>query len=91
MPMIDGEFVEPTNEDRAAWAHQALITYAKIVSHHAGDLVALKEGSDLGVAEEFLGDLLCDLRHWADTIEGLDFDQINSGAQRSYQEELEGE
>lgn len=88
-PMINGEFVEPTNEDRAVWAHQALISYGRLTRHDAGDLAAIRD-QEPEVIEEVVGDLLSDLRHLADALQ-IDFDEINAGARRNYQEELDDE
>jgi hypothetical protein len=51
---------EPTNSDRAAWAEEALIAFCRLTgSNH----------------EDALGDLLCDLMHWADENH-LNFDAM---------------
>ncbi len=50
--------IEPTNSDRAAWAEKALLAFC------------CQTGTDY---EDALGDLLCDLVHWADKNK-FDFD-----------------
>jgi hypothetical protein len=64
---------EPTNFDRAAWAAEALATFRR------------RTGTDY---EDALGDLLCDLMHWADEHE-LDFDSALSRARDHHHAEVQ--
>lgn len=59
------------NDDRADWARTALRAFMRAT------------GTDL---EDALGDLLCDLRHWADR-NGFDFDATCERSGRMYVEE----
>ena len=61
-------WTEPTNSDRAAWAEKALLTFC------------CQTGTDY---EDALGDLLCDLMHWADENE-IDFNSALDGAREHH-------
>lgn len=64
---------DPTNEDRAEWAHAAVEAFADL---------AYNDGIEAEELETILGDLLCDLRHWAaghkinftKAVEGSEYD-----------------
>jgi hypothetical protein len=64
-----------TNLDRANWADKAVLAFREeTYCDH----------------EESLGDLLCDLMHWADT-RNFDFDAALDRARHNYQEERDEE
>jgi len=63
---------DPTNIDRATWAADALRTFRE---------------ATLTDAEDALGDLLCDLMHWADVV-GENFAETLLGAQNTYAAEI---
>lgn len=60
------------NYDRAWWADEALNAFRRACP-----------GDD----DATLGDLLCDLRHWAD-LNGKDFGRINRNAKAMYRTEV---
>ena len=62
----------PTNDDRAAWAQEAISAFQKAV--RTDDQDALK-------------DLLCDLMHWAPR-HGDDFDACLRAARSCFEEEV---
>jgi hypothetical protein len=64
-----------TNLDRANWADKAILAFRE------------QTGCD---NEGGLGDLLCDLMHWAD-VRNLDFDAALGRARDHYQEERDEE
>lgn len=70
---------EPTPQDSAHWAFQAVETYAK--------KTGLSPEED---TETAIQDLLTDLRHLCD-LQGWDFDTIDRRAWRHYYEETRGE
>ncbi len=63
MPIRGGEWVPPTNRDRASWAHEGLQTYATRTGVISEDL------------ETQMSDLLGDMMHLA-RFEGVDFDEV---------------
>ncbi len=72
---------EPTNEDRAEWAHCALERFAqKTGQDNSGDLKHDKES--------VIKDLLCDLEHLADQY-GVDFGKCVENAHGIYLEEVQ--
>lgn len=64
------------NDDRAEWAGAALDTFKAHTNTEAVDAVA---------------DLLCDLIHWCDRNDGLDFDSELNRAVEMYEEETSAE
>lgn len=66
------------NDDRARWAAVALDAFATEV---------YQRGSDDEPPATCLTDLLCDLMHWADRNEGVDFDESLASARGHYEEE----
>ena len=60
------------NYDRAFWADKAISAFRRACR------------GDMDMA---LGDLLCDLRHWAD-LHGENFERINRNAKAMYQTEV---
>jgi hypothetical protein len=64
---------EPTNFTRAAWAAEALSVFLR------------RTGTDY---EDALGDLLCDLMHWADE-HNFDFDAALSRARDHHLAEVQ--
>lgn len=71
--------MEPTNEDRAEWAMEALRTFAKRTGQdESGDLKHEQES--------VLSDLLCDLMHLSDR-DGLNFYLALQNGQGNYREE----
>jgi hypothetical protein len=64
-----------TNLDRANWADKAIRAFRD------------QTGCD---HEDSLGDLLCDLMHWAN-VRNFDFDAALDRARHHYEEECEGE
>jgi hypothetical protein len=65
---------EGMNDDRAEWAHEAIIGFMK------------RTGTDF---QDSLGDLLCDLMHWSDRA-GFDFQIALDRAHAHYTEETGG-
>jgi hypothetical protein len=69
-----GNVMEPTNNDRARWANDALET------------MAIETGSQQEFIEEKVSDLLCNLRHLCDA-EGLNFNKVDARARINHAEE----
>jgi hypothetical protein len=63
---------EPTNLQRAVWAERALIAFRETTNCDW---------------EDCLGDLLCDLMHWADASK-FDFDAALDRARMHYEAEV---
>jgi hypothetical protein len=60
----NGVWREPTNEDRASWALDAVRAYCvKTRFDQDYSMLAARELLDPEVAVEIVGDLLCDLTH----------------------------
>lgn len=66
---------EGQNDERAEWAHRAILAF---------------EGATGTDREDALADLLCDLMHWAN-VYGQDFERELSRATDSYSEETQAE
>lgn len=62
----------PTNLQRAAWAEATLIAFGEKTGHY----------------EDSLGDLLCDLMHWAE-FAGLDFEATLDRARCHFEAEVQ--
>lgn len=71
---------EPTNEDRADWGQAAIEAFAQETFTNWED--ELEE--DPGMV---LGDLLADLRHWAD-VRGISYAAADANGEGNYLEEL---
>ena len=67
----------PNNEDRALRAKTALTAYTQGEEHLMSD-------------SEALGDLLCDLRHLADTLDDVDYEESNTTGFMNYLAEISG-
>jgi len=63
---------EPTNSDRASWADKAIRAFMA------------ETGTDY---EDSLGDLLCDLMHWAESAQ-FDFAAALACAEQNYSDEI---
>jgi hypothetical protein len=98
MPYINGEYREPTNEDRAGWALAAANEYADQTrmnwdftaldsrsSDDAEDTEALGE-----LRAEVISDLLGDLMHLCDRY-GLDFADLSERGAEHHGEEVREE
>lgn len=72
----------PTNQDRAAWAETALGAFTGEVRHD-GKLFRDLLHSD---REDMIGDLICDLLHYADQ-QGFDPGLILSDAENMFEAE----
>jgi hypothetical protein len=68
---------EVTNDRRARWAREALETFAR----QSGQSADLLDGDT-----EVIGDLLCDLHHWADAHDVL-WDQALARGEMHYEAE----
>src|SRR3990170_2074350 len=76
----------PTNRERVGWAREAADAYCKATRHRT--LVEyISEPSD---GEEVIADLMCDLRHLADSLK-VDWTQAVIRAASHYGAELEEE
>lgn len=74
---------EPTNTDRADWAHASLMHFAESVGMVDED----------GLTEEMdtvIGDFLCDLRHYCQQSE-INLAELWEGSEQTYIEELQEE
>jgi hypothetical protein len=69
---------EPTNKDRAGWAHEALRRFGEITGVGDEDL------------KTQISDLVADLMHLA-KIESVDFDDVLDSARMHYEAELDEE
>lgn len=89
MPMNEGGFTEPDNNDRADFANDAVSAYYKRTrpSDPYPEEIGAGDPDDQEVLAEVLRDLLCDLRHWADVV-GLDFSDQDEMALGHYDEEV---
>lgn len=90
MPMSPNGFIEPDNEDRADFANDAVGAYVertRPADPYPVELGTLDEDDREALASA-LGDLLCDLRHWAD-VTGIDFDTADENGRGHYEIELE--
>ncbi|WP_429236569.1 hypothetical protein [Aeromonas salmonicida] len=72
----------PTNKDRAAWAETALEAFAGQVRHDGKQLRDLPPGD----REDMIGDLICDLLHYADQ-QGFDAGLVLSDAENMFEME----
>ena len=89
MPMNEDGFNEPDNNDRADFANDAVSAYferTRPSDPYPAEIGALDEDDREALAEA-LGDLLCDLQHWAD-LTGADFDHCLENGRYHYSEEL---
>jgi hypothetical protein len=73
----------PSNEERIGWARDAADAYCKATRHRT----LLEHASDPSDSEEVVADLLCDLRHLADSLQ-VDWTQAGRRAARHYRAEL---
>jgi hypothetical protein len=73
----------PSNEERIGWARDAADAYCKATRHQT----LLEYTSDPSDSEEVVADLLCDLRHLADSLQ-VDWTQAGRRAARHYSAEL---
>lgn len=92
MPMNEDGFNEPDNNDRADFANDAVSAYfvrTRPSDPYPEDISALDE-DDREALTEALGDMLCDLQHWAD-VAGIDFDDRLETGRMHYGEEVEDE
>lgn len=92
MPMTEDRFTEPDNNDRADFANDAVSAYferTRLSDPYPADIGALDD-DDREALTEVLGDLLCDLRHWAD-VTGIDFDDASETGEGNYVEEFREE
>ena len=78
--------LEPTNVERAEWARNALATFT--AETYSGDHPSTMHTDDLGSA---IGDLICDLLHFAYFHPRLDALAIHAHARSMFQLELTGE
>jgi hypothetical protein len=76
---------EPTNNDRAQWAAQALRNFST-TPEHCGDLLASPEE----IAPEDVTDLLADLMHLC-RRRRLDFAELLESARMNFSAEIAGE
>jgi hypothetical protein len=76
----------PSNRERVGWARQAADAYCKATRHRTLS-ECVSEPSD---GEEVIADLMCDLRHLADSLR-VDWTQAGTRAARHYHAELEDE
>jgi hypothetical protein len=80
---------EPTNEQRAAWARDALDVFGRATFHQSVDEMIdncnSDRDSDLACA---ISDLICDLMHLADQ-HGLDPYNVYGAALTNYEAECE--
>lgn len=76
-----------TNEERVAWATEALRSFARAADMGAGAEDVDITGPDM---QECFSDLLCDLRHFA-AKHGLDFDAICGGTKETFEQEVQEE
>lgn len=92
MPMTESGFTEPDNEDRADFANDAVAVYYQRTrpADPYPEEIGAGDQDDVEALAEVLGDLLCDLRHWADVV-GIDFDGANDTGEGHYVEEVEEE
>lgn len=92
MPMTEFGFKEPDNNDRADFANDAVSAYferTRPSDPYPAEIGAC-DADDKEALAEVLGDLLCDLRHWADVV-GLDFEECNENGEGHYDIEVEEE
>lgn len=73
----------PSNDERIGWAREAVDAYCKATRHRK----LLEYVSDPSDGEEVIADLLCDLRHLADSMQ-VDWDQAGTRAAKHYSAEL---
>lgn len=90
MPIREGRFEEPDNNDRAGWAASALEAYAAETRPIEEVSLSIGNEDDKEAFEEQLSDLLCDMHHLADKW-GSDFDALMERGEGNYVEEVEEE
>jgi hypothetical protein len=73
----------PSNDERVGWARKAADAYCKATRHRE----LFEYISDPSDAEEVIADLLCDLRHLADSMQ-VDWNQAGTRAATHYSAEL---
>lgn len=73
----------PSNDERIGWAREAADAYCKATRHRK----LFEYISDPSDGEEVIADLLCDLRHLADSMQ-VDWDQAGTRAATHYSAEL---
>ena len=84
-PRINRPIVKsnPTNEQRAAWAEEALLAFGRRIG------VAVENQGDSEAALLLVSDLLADLAHWCD-LHNVSFASALTKATGYYQAETEG-
>jgi hypothetical protein len=79
---MNGADSDPTNEDRAAWAQQALAAFGQVTGQRDAEYL-----TEPDMIEEITGDLIADLLHLVAQA-GLEPEQILAAATELFEIEL---